>query len=155
MQKSLDNGKDLGKTTAVVKTEPPGAVARAGDISRLTTPELVARIAQDAQDLLKAEVALAKNEVRSTVQSVGAMAKRFAVAVPLLLGGYLALIATGIIALSEVLETWAAALVVAGALLVPGVILVMMGAKATPKAPMERTRKSLEQDLKLAKDTAT
>jgi hypothetical protein len=50
---------------------------------------------------------------------------------------------------------WAAALVVAAALLVPGTILVMLAAKASPKSPLERTRKSLKQDLEWAKDQAT
>ena len=151
MQKNSDNGK----STAMTRAEAPAALARAGDIAKMTTPELVARIAQDAQDLFKAEVHLAKNEVRTTVQGVGAMAKRFAIAVPLLLGGYMALIAAAVIGLMEVLLPWAAALVVAGALLVPGVLMVVLGAKASPKAPLERTRKSLKQDLDLAKDTAS
>jgi hypothetical protein len=116
---------------------------------------LVARIAQDAQDLVKAEIQLAKSEVRNTVQGVGAAAKRFAIAIPLFLGGYFALIAAAIIGLTEVLLPWAAALVVAGALLVPGLILVSLAAKASPKASFERTRKSLKQDLELAKDQAT
>ena len=157
MQKALDNGKT---TTAIAKTEPPGAVtagapARPTDVSRLTTPELVARIAQDAQDLVKAEITLAKSEVRTTFQGITAAAKRFAIAIPLFLGGYLALIAAAVLGLSEVLEPWGAALVVAGGLLLPGVILVMLAGKASPKEPFERTKKSLKQDLELAKDQAS
>lgn len=155
MQKSLEKNGKPASTTAVTKGEPGGAVVRPADVSRLTTPELVARIAQDAQDLVKAEIQLAKSEVRSTVQGVGAAAKRFAIAIPLFLGGYFALIAAAIIGLTEVLLPWAAALVVAGALLVPGIILVSMAAKASPKNSFERTRKSLKQDLELAKDQTT
>src|SRR5688572_1469952 len=117
MQKTLEkNGKPVA-STAMTKAEPGGtaAVIRAADVSRLSTPELVARIAQDAQDLVKAEIQLAKSEVRNTVQGVGAAAKRFAIAIPLFLGGYFALIAAAIIGLTEVLLPWAAALVVAGA----------------------------------------
>jgi hypothetical protein len=154
MQKTLsNNGKPA--TTAVVKAEAPGAVARSADVSRLTTPELVARIAQDAQDLVKAEIHLAKTEVQNTVHGIGVAAKRFAIALPLFLGGYFALIAAAIIGLTEVLLPWAAALVVSGILLVPGIILVMAAAKASPKSPLERTRKSLKQDLDWAKDRAT
>jgi hypothetical protein len=156
MQKTHENnGKPARATTAVVKAEAPGALARPTDVSRLTTPELVARIAQDAQSLFKAEIHLAKTEVHDTVQEIGAAAKRFAIALPLFLGGYFALIAAAIIGLTEVLLPWAAALVVSAILLVPGIILVMSAAKASPKSPLHRTRKSLKQDFELAKDQTT
>jgi hypothetical protein len=114
----------------------------------------VARIAQDAQDLVKAEIQLAKSELKSTVQGIGAVAKRMAFAAVLLMGAYFTLLAAAVAGLALVLETWAAALVVGGILLLTGVVLAMLGVKAAPKAPLERTRRSVQEDLKLAKEQA-
>lgn len=142
------------RTSALVQRKGNGnGVVRAAEVSKLSTPELVARIAQDAQDLVKAEIQLAKSEVRSTVQSVGAVAKRLAVAGVLGLGAYFTLLGAAVAGLSLVLETWAAALIVGGVLLVSAVVLAMLGARAAPRAPLERTRRSIQEDLKLAKET--
>jgi hypothetical protein len=141
------------RSALVPQQRPDNGVVKAGDVSRLSTPELVARIAQDAQDLVKAEISLAKSELRATVQDVGAVAKRMAIAAALALGAYFTLLGAAVAGLSLVLETWAAALIVGGVLLVTAIIFAMMGAKAAPRAPMERTRRSLQEDLKLAKDT--
>jgi hypothetical protein len=48
-----------------------------------------------------------------------------------------------------VLETWAAALIVGGVLLVSALLLAMLGARAAPRSPLERTRRSIQEDLKL------
>src|SRR4051812_25116015 len=41
-----------------------------GDVTRLSTTELMARIAQDAQGLVKAEISLAKTELRADLRGV-------------------------------------------------------------------------------------
>jgi Putative Actinobacterial Holin-X, holin superfamily III len=161
MQKELVEMKSEAKPETRLDTRTSGAlvqrgngVVRPAEIAKLSTPELVARIAQDAQDLVKAEIQLAKSEVRSTVQGVGAVAKRMAVAGVLGLGAYLTLLGAAVAGLSLVLETWAAALIVGGVLLLSAVTFAMLGAKAAPKAPLERTRRSIHEDLKLAKDSS-
>jgi hypothetical protein len=53
-----------------------------------------------------------------------------------------------------VFETWAAALIVGGVLLLSAVLLAVLGAKAAPRAPLERTRRSIQEDLKLAKESS-
>src|SRR5215204_1896148 len=124
MQKELLDMKSESKpetrldtrTSALVPRGDNGVV-RPAEIAKLSTPELVARIAQDAQDLVKAEIQLAKSEVRNTVQGVSAVAKRMAVAGVLALGAYLTLLGAAVAGLSLVLETWAAALIVGGVLL--------------------------------------
>jgi hypothetical protein len=128
-----------------------GALARPGDVARLSTPELMVRIAHDAQDLVKAEIQLAKSELKSTAHQVTATVSRMAVAAALLFGAYLALIAAAVIGLSYVVELWAAPLIVGGALLVLGVVMGLVAMRARPRAPLERTVKSLKEDLALAK----
>jgi hypothetical protein len=139
------------RTSSLVQRKDHGenGMVRPAEVAKLSTPELVARIAQDAQDLVKAEIQLAKSELRSTVQSVGSVAKRMAVAGVLGLGAYFTLLGAAVAGLSLVLETWAAALIVGGVLLVSALLLAMLGARAAPRAPLERTRRSIQEDLKL------
>jgi hypothetical protein len=161
MQKELPEMKGDAKLATRLDAKPSAlvphgdnGVVKASDVSRLSTPELVARIAQDAQDLVKAEIQLAKSELRNTIQGVGSVAKRMAVAVVLGLGAYLTLLGAAVAGLSLVLETWAAALIVGSVLLLSALLLAVLGAKAAPKAPLERTRRSIQEDLKLAKDSS-
>jgi len=162
MQKELVDMKSESKPETRLDTKASALVQRGNnglvrpaEIAKLSTPELVARIAQDAQDLVKAEIQLAKSEVRSTVHGVAAVAKRMAVAGVLALGAYLTLLGAAVAGLSMVLETWAAALIVGGILLLTALMFALMGAKAAPKAPLERTRRSIQEDLKLAKDNSS
>jgi hypothetical protein len=141
--------------TSPLVTRGNNGIVRPAEIAKLSTPELVARIAQDAQDLVKAEIQLAKSELRSTVHGVGAVAKRMAVAGVLALGAYLTLLGAAVAGLSMVLETWAAALIVGGVLLLTALMFALMGAKAAPTAPLERTRRNLQEDLKLARDSSS
>jgi hypothetical protein len=149
MQKDLVAVKS---ESLVQKKDAGNGVVRASEVSKLSTPELVARIAQDAQGLVKAEIQLAKSELRSTVQGVGAVAKRMAVAGVLALGAYLTLLGAAVAGLSLVLETWAAALIVGGVLLASALLMALLGARAAPRSPLERTRRSIQEDLKLAKE---
>jgi hypothetical protein len=151
---NLETRPDTRASALQRREQGDNGVVRAGEVSKLSTPELVARIAQDAQDLVKAEIQLAKSELRSTVQGVGAVAKRMAVAGVLALGAYFTLLGAAVAGLSLVLETWAAALIVGGVLLVSALLLAMLGARAAPKSPLERTRRSIQEDLKLAKEQA-
>jgi hypothetical protein len=156
MQKDLVAVKSDAKPEGRLDTRTAALVQRGGnglvrpaEVAKLSTPELVARIAQDAQDLVKAEIQLAKSELRNTVQGVGAVAKRMAAAAVLGLGAYFTLLGAAVAGLSLVLETWAAALIVGGVLLVSALLLAMLGARAAPRSPLERTRRSIQEDLKL------
>jgi uncharacterized membrane protein YqjE len=140
------------KTEALAKaTNGGGPLARPSDVSRLSTPELVVRIAHDAQDLVKTEIQLAKAELKTTAQRVTEMLSGMAVAAALLFGAYLTLVAAAVIGLSYVVELWAAPLIVGGALLVMGVVAALVAIRRRPRAPLERTVKSLKEDLALAR----
>jgi uncharacterized membrane protein YqjE len=140
--------------------KPPEPTARGsrrpdGDVSRLSTPELMARIAQDAQGLVKAEINLAKTELRADLHGLLATVRRGAVAIVLLAAGVAMLLATAVLALCLVLPAWAAALVVSGALLVSGGIAATWAARGRSKAPLERTRRNLKENLQWAKEIRT
>jgi uncharacterized membrane protein YqjE len=123
---------------------------RAPDPSRLSTGELVSRIAQDAQGLVKAEIQLAKAELRTDLNSLLASARRASIAATFVLASLLVLLAAAVLALATLMAAWAAALIVAAALLASGALATWLAARARPAVPLERTRrqlKDLREDL--------
>jgi hypothetical protein len=86
------------------------------ELDRLTTPQLIARLAQDAQNLVKAEIELGKSELRATVASGLTTLRRLAVGTLLALMAASLLVTGSVLALALVVPAWAAALIVAGGL---------------------------------------
>jgi hypothetical protein len=86
------------------------------DLERLSTPQLIARLAQDAQTLIKAEIELGKSELRAGVSTALATLRRLLAGVVLALLAAGVLVAGGVLALAQALPAWAAALVVASLL---------------------------------------
>ena len=63
------------------------------------------------------------------------------------------LLATAVIALARWLPGWAAGLLVSGAVAVVGAVAGYLGWRKRVKVPLERTRRSLEEDTRLTKGT--
>jgi hypothetical protein len=110
---AVDRPKPEARSLTVSANQPSAerSLARS-ELDRLSTPQLVARLAHDAQTLLKAEIELGKSELRAAVASVEQGIRRATLAVVL---GFLAanaLVAGAILALAQVLEAWAAAFLV-------------------------------------------
>jgi uncharacterized membrane protein YqjE len=121
--------------------------ARAPDVSRLSTPELIARIAEDAQTLVKAEIQLAKTELRADVERAVRAVKRVGAAAGFLVAALVMLMVTLVLALAVIMPAWAAALVVAVVLLAGAAVAAGLAARARPGRPLERTRQNLREDL--------
>jgi uncharacterized integral membrane protein len=104
--------------------------------------------------LVRNEIALAQREMGAKLKSAAFGVVFFAVAAVLALFAVFALIVTAIAALALVLPFWAAALIVAVALIVIAGILALVGkariAKAVPPVP-ERTIDSLKEDVQWVK----
>jgi uncharacterized membrane protein YqjE len=132
---------------------PEGARSGAGnghrplDVSRLSTAALVSRIAQDAQGLVKAEIQLARAELRADLNRLLASARRAGVAAGFLVAALLVLVAAAVLALATLMAAWLAALIVAGGLLACGGVAAALARSAKPAAALERTRRNLK-DLK-------
>ena len=100
------------------------------ELDKLSTPQLVARLAQDAQNLLKAEIELGKSELRSAVSSARQGVTRMALGVVL---GFLAanvFVAGTVLALAQVIPAWAAAFSVGAALALGSVVTIHLGRSA-------------------------
>jgi fatty acid desaturase len=114
-----------------------------------TLGQLVADATHDISSIMRSEVALAKAEIRADAKKAGAGAGMFATAGVL---AFLALIlllisaAFGLVAAG--LPPWAAFLIVAGVLLVIGVILVLVG-----KHNFDNLKGKPERAIKNVQDT--
>lgn len=135
--------------------EPPAPADREEKLREQPLGEVLKQTTQDAADLFRAEVALAKAEVREKGQQLGAGAG-------LVIGGAVfglaalgALTAFLIMLLAEWLDSgWAAALIVTVLWAVVAAILALAGKsriqKAAPPAPTETTQ-SVKEDVQWVK----
>jgi uncharacterized membrane protein YqjE len=120
-----------------------------------TTGELVGQLSAQTSRLVRDEVALAKVELEEKVKHVGVGAGLFGGAGVLALYGVGALVATAILALSEVLPGWLAGLVVTVVLFAVAGVVALLGRRkvheGTPVAP-ERAIANVKQDLETVKE---
>jgi uncharacterized membrane protein YqjE len=126
-----------------------------GSGPRPSVGELFSRLSEQTSRLVRSEIELAKSElsIKAKAGAVGAG----------LLGGaalfgffaFAVLITTVILALSEVLEPWLAALIVAVVLLLIAAVLAFLGKrsldKGVPPKP-ERTAENVKQDVEAVKE---
>ncbi len=130
----------------------PVRTAWAGNPRRLSTPQLIARIAEAGTLLVEKEVALAREELKSDVRAEIGSAKLFAGALVAGLIGVTVLLIAGVFVLSWWMPPWAAALTVGGLLLAVSVTLGLLGWGRLVRAPLAITRKTVTEDLQWVKE---
>jgi hypothetical protein len=106
----------------LVPSQERSPAAPRADLTRLSTPQLIARLAQDAQNLVKAEIELGKSELRTTLESALATLKRAAAGVILGLMAVGLFVTGAVLALALVIPAWAAALAVGGTVAVASLV---------------------------------
>lgn len=109
---------------------------------------LLSRLMDEARALARNEIALAKAEARNAVRDVKLSIAPFAIAAGVLFAGALTLVATLVLALSEVMRPWLAALIVSIVLLAAGWMLLKSGRRkwAHLGEQFDRTQESLHKD---------
>jgi len=109
---------------------------------------LLSRLMDDAMALARNELALAKSEARGAIRDLKAGIVPIAVAAAVLLAGALTLVAAIVLALSEAMEPWLAALIVSVALIVIGWLLLKVAQRKFENIGdrVERTQDSLQKD---------
>jgi uncharacterized membrane protein YqjE len=139
---------------------PPGADSAGTHVPAGAEPplaELLRRLTTDASDLVRAEMALAKAELRETGTALARDAAKLAVAGGLALAGALAITAFLVIALGALFNNyWLSALVVGVALLAIGGLLVRSAVADVKRRGVmpAQTMESLREDAQWAKDEA-
>jgi hypothetical protein len=106
------------------------------------TTALLRDAIDETRQLVRIEVALAKDEARKEIQALKAAGIAFGIA---LLAAVLAL--TTIVSTVVVLVGWVVGAIIAGVSLVLAVVLGLTGYRLLPKNPLVETRKRLEDDL--------
>lgn len=134
---------------------PNGAAGASPAGSPLRRPlgAVIGSVVDGARTLVRKQVELAKIEMTEavSVRAKGAGMMAAAAVFGLFALGFAA--AAGSAALSIVLPTWAALLIVAGAFVVVAGVLVLVGRRAMKSAPTtpERTQETLKEDARWAK----
>ena len=123
---------------------------RKGPLAEASTVELVGRLAEEAKELVKKEVALAKSELRSEWKSELKMAAGFAVTAILAFVTLNLLFVALVLVLAETLPGWAAALIVAAGTLVIGGVAGGIGWAYRVRKLLPRTQRTLKEDAQWA-----
>jgi len=116
--------------------------------------ELIGQLVHQTSELLKTEVELARAEVRTGMQSAISAIGMMLVAAVFGMVAVGCLAASLVLALAQRLEPWSAALIVGAVMLVLAFGVVMAARSMQKKKPLEKTRKTLKEDVQWAKDQA-
>jgi uncharacterized membrane protein YqjE len=135
--------------------EPGGTpTTRADPLRGVTTRDLVTQLTQKASLLARKEVELAKAELKSDIRSELKMASGLGVAGVCALITLELLLTAIVFALfeAEVMPGWAASLVVAAVVLAIGTAAGLWGWAKRVRKPLDSTRRSLEDNVRFAKE---
>jgi uncharacterized membrane protein YqjE len=124
--------------------------------------ELIDKLSTDARELIRAEVSLARAELEEKARRLAAGGALVGAAAVLGLVALGALTATAIIALSNIVSTWLAALIVtvvagvlAGILLVIGIKLLRRGVPPAPTESVDQMKEDVSWVKARARSGAT
>lgn len=131
---------------AAAAKAPPGAIHAA------PTSALIGDLASQTKALVTKEMELAKLELKEDLRQELVAATRLGIAG---LAGFLALnllLVTCVLALAHVMANWGAGLLATGVMLVVAAAMAVSGWKRITRAPLERTRRTLKEDARWAKE---
>ncbi|SHM91467.1 Putative Holin-X, holin superfamily III [Pseudomonas asturiensis] len=116
--------------------------------SSVSVLSLIRQLAHEIPALVSKEMALFKAELRTSVQTTRQGITAVALGAAVMLGGLIMVLMAAVYALSQVMESWLAALLVGIAALVFGFFMVQAGNKKLEPANLvpERTASTLQKD---------
>jgi hypothetical protein len=108
-------------------------------------PDLVMQLTRQVSDLVRQEIQLAQAEMRQNAADIRRNITLLAAGGVVAFAGLLGLLATGVIALAQVVAPWVAGLIVGGGTLLIGLVLLLIGQAALGRARVApvRTIKSI------------
>lgn len=136
------------------RRRPPRGARPPDPLRDMGTKDLVTEVARKASALARKEVELAKTELRTDLKAEVKMAGGLGAAGLCAIWGVSLLLVAAVLGLMEggVLPGWAAALVVAAVVLAIGAGLGLWGWSRRVRKPLDATRRSLEENVRWAKD---
>ncbi len=129
--------------------------AEADPTEEPTIGGLVHQLSEEIPELVRSEIRLAQAEVAEKGKRVGLGLGMFSAAGLVAFFGLATLVATAVLAIAEALPGWAAALIVAGALLVLAGVLALVGkGKVSSGQPLtpQRAVAGVQEDVAILKE---
>jgi len=123
---------------------------RAEAAAGFSTAALLREISAKVALLARKEIELARTEIRHDFEAELAAVKALAVAAVFGITTLNLVFVAGVFALTRHFEGWVAALIVAGGALLVTVVVGAVGWSRRVTRPLERTRRTLEEDVKWA-----
>jgi len=123
--------------------------------SELGTSELVKQIGARAEVLLHKQIELAKVELKQDLKKEATAVGGLGVSAVLAIISVTLLLVTAALALSLVLPAWAAGLIVTGVMIAATLIVALISWKKRISTPLARTRETLREDVRWAKERLT
>jgi uncharacterized membrane protein YqjE len=123
--------------------------------SELGTGELVKQIGARAEVLLHKQIELAKVELKHDLKAEATAVGGLGVSAVLAIISVTLLLVTAALALSLVLPAWAAGLIVTGVMIVATATVALISWKKRISTPLARTRETLREDVRWAKERLT
>ena len=122
--------------------------------SRASLRTLVGEVADDARDLVRGEIALARAEMEQKVERVVVGVVSLVGAMLFAFAGLIIVLIAAADALALKLPNWAASLIIGGVVLVIGMIMVLVARRALSPSAMvpERTIRNVQADARLARE---
>lgn len=133
----------------------PGVLPPAGTpvpLEGMSNRELISHVIDSARLLARKEVALAKSELKQDIRTEIGMLKGLGIGALCALCTVNLMLVAVAMALGHVMPEWAAALVVAAAVLLVGTVAGLVGWSMRVKNPLATTRRSLKEDALWAKE---
>ena len=149
-EEEMADGKRLEAKPERIALPPPASVPVR--LESMSNKELLQHIVQNATLLAKKEVELAKTELKADLKNEVAMAKGLTVAGLCAIWTVSMMLVAVAMALGTALPEWAAALIVAAAVLLVGTVAGLVGWGKRVKEPLETTRRTLKEDMQWAKE---
>ncbi len=124
---------------------------------RMTLRDIVGGVAEDARDLVRGEVALARAEAEQKIDRVIAGVVSLFGAMMLAFAGLIIVLIAAAQALARVIPDWAASLCVGVVVLLIGAVMVGVARKALSPSGLvpDRTIRNVEADAPMMKEHAT
>src|SRR5258705_252191 len=143
-------GKDTVMATSMAPT--PATTAPADSPRALSTVALMRRILGLGSLLIHKEVELARAELDEDLHAAVGMVKLLGPAALLAVLGLDLILMAAVLALAAWLPAWAVALALGGLLLAVAAVLGAVAWSRRVQAPLDLTRKTVKEDLQLAKE---
>lgn len=116
-----------------------------------TLGQLVSKLTETISSLVRDEIQLAQAQLTEKGKALGAAGAMFAVAGLFGLFGLGWLLHAAYLALAGVLPDWAAALIVAGSVLVIAAVAALVGKAFVDRAPAPETKENVQRDIEALK----